>query len=327
MDISPDQLVLREPGLRDATKKEIAIFYEAARLCKKIEEKEDFSKAQKKERKKETKKEKKRKERKEKKEKRKEKKRKEKKRKEKKRKEKKRKEKKRKEKKRKEMPRIKKIINKPDPQILEDLRVSLKKFPFKEQIIWPQRGERDIVAEFYAGPLLETEFRASKIYGDGDCLFSSASVALTGCDIWRAALRLGTYFELIENEAHYLQIIQGTKDYEVLCSDDNDGATLNLIEAGEFHTPFQREALRGIRLLEYSGFLQMWGLATVVGRPIRSLYPVADGVSHLTRTFFPRVPGRLNEVLRIQWTSLKFVIFYSFNLLLSIGLLSIILEN
>ena len=86
MDISPDQLVLREPGLRDATKKEIAIFYEAARLCKKIEEKEDFSKAQKKERKKERKK---RKEKKEKKRKKKEKKRKEKKRKEKKRKEKK----------------------------------------------------------------------------------------------------------------------------------------------------------------------------------------------------------------------------------------------
>jgi len=85
MDISPDQLVLREPGLRDATKKEIAIFYEAARLCKKIEEKEDFSKAQKTRNKKEKK--------------RKEKKRKEKKRKEKKRKEKKRKEKKRKEKK------------------------------------------------------------------------------------------------------------------------------------------------------------------------------------------------------------------------------------
>ena len=114
---------------------------------------------------------------------------------------------------------------------------------------------------------------ALTIYGDGDCLFSSASVALSGADCYRNLLRMATFYELQENKKYYTKKIKEENLFSFVWS-DVEGQIIpeNPLE-DDIKNQFDVEATRGVRPKAFSGFLQMWGLATVLERDIVSLYP------------------------------------------------------
>jgi len=135
---------------------------------------------------------------------------------------------------------------------------------------------------------------------NGDCMFNSVSALLTEVDAYSGILRFAACKELQENEEWYCTTVKNW-GYSIwaLSSD------LLLPDEHSEHEIFSAE----INFCRQSGrdgsLLLMWGLASVLKRPIRSIYPevrAEDIRQLLNRTLPPRVPNGKPEIV-LMWTS------------------------
>lgn len=161
----------------------------------------------------------------------------------------------------------------------------------------PRRLRPDKVAKrLLAGAFSRLDVVPVQTTGDGNCLYNAASIALRGDESLAAELRLRTALELLRNYDYYRT---GYADAGFdLCSDPIDEVCRHVWQPTRF-----------------SSVWSLPPLATVVGRPIRSVYPCvnrSDALSEvLDRLFAPRgvrLEGhdyRRSGGVAIVWSSYK----------------------
>ena len=126
------------------------------------------------------------------------------------------------------------------------------------------------------------------VYGDGNCLFNAVSVSLCGSQRLSAELRVRTVIEMVINAEKY-RCSSNVKTYLCLSPDYKEACT----DCGK-----------------NGGFSSVWtmlALTTVIGRPIRSVYPPCNGPNDfpyrtLNTTFLPDKCVR-GKPIYIMWTS------------------------
>ena len=130
--------------------------------------------------------------------------------------------------------------------------------------------------------------RAVYIPGDGNCLFSTVSVAYSGSMQFAAVLRLLTAFDLGLNKSSH-EAAHAAKQLEAV-------------------SPNYREAcMDGTKNGAYSSTWHIQALANVLGQAIACVYPrvngVLDSTADLLNTTFVSNAKKQKQPLRIMWTS------------------------
>ena len=126
------------------------------------------------------------------------------------------------------------------------------------------------------------------VSGDGNCLYSATSIAISGSPKHSAQLKLQTAIELCLNGVHYKNK-QKVKGF------------------GNISSTYAEACLEAAKDGAYSGTWQMQALASVIGRPIISVYPPFNGLLDLparalNTTIEPK--NTVNqEPIYIMWTS------------------------
>ena len=191
-----------------------------------------------------------------------------------------------------------------DTNSIQEVRTAVESVASNTVVPIPETAQCDTNSLGFAGGLCPQDHLPASIYGDGDCLFSSISVSLIGCDILRRLLRFTTYLELRENKHFYLDQIIEKGEYFFLHSEISEKENL-LLEAGNYEALFVMEVERGVKVGCYASFLHVWGLASVLKRPIMSIYPGDKSLeSLLTRVLHPREDSENTlGLLRVQWTN------------------------
>ena len=123
--------------------------------------------------------------------------------------------------------------------------------------------------------------------GDGNCLFNSGSIATFGDESKACELRVLSCIELVEHGPYYAKLNKGSGID--LVSDDLCTAQILSPINGSYCSPWAMHAM-----------------ATVLGVPIRSVYPPVNGcldrtVAILNTTFQPRIQSKDQPII-ILWT-------------------------
>lgn len=155
------------------------------------------------------------------------------------------------------------------------------------------------------------------IAGDGNCLFRSASVIAYGNESHHIEMRLRTSIELLTNLEYYLNTnsMFNSDDNLLLFwlanfSASNELSYLNMHIASNCRTVLMDCITQALTLNTWVGFWHVIALASVLGVPLRSVYPSSSvGISNnsnvryvLNRTIFPRSPIT-DDTKTIMWTS------------------------
>ena len=133
---------------------------------------------------------------------------------------------------------------------------------------------------------LDYKYFASKpvaltVTGDGNCLYNSASLLLCGEELRIGCLRLLIAEELYFNAEYYAthEIFKLTKEgsgipedllFPVALSSDEDGIIAN---GGNEVDAVKAEAIAGYEFKKWGCLVHMMALASVIRRPIYSVYP------------------------------------------------------
>ncbi|KAK3103000.1 hypothetical protein FSP39_015680, partial [Pinctada imbricata] len=172
-------------------------------------------------------------------------------------------------------------------------QIFLREFPIlesKEQVKFDNWGlSRDATA----ATLLGTNWKGPvpvSVTGDGNCLFHAISVATTGYQMKSEELRLRTAIEMVLYKDYY---VSANKHSDIaLCSPDIDVAVNDCTQNKSFSSAWTMHAA-----------------ASVIRRPIKSVYPVINGpadqcVSILNRVFTPRegIKDQMKEHISIMWS-------------------------
>ena len=122
--------------------------------------------------------------------------------------------------------------------------------------------------------------------GDGNCLFNAVSIALTGNEDRAAELRLRTSVEMALNADTY----QRREDYDQLMT----------------HSPSYSASMKDCCTEgAYSSIWTMMALSSVVGLPIKSVYPPMNGTQckahNALSKFFVTDDTKNRETLTVMW--------------------------
>ena len=126
--------------------------------------------------------------------------------------------------------------------------------------------------------------RAVKVSGDGNCLYNSASIFIKGDETLNGTLRVLTACELYLNAefyANHSKIYQASGDSSY---SEKTLFTLMLTAAGENEWQVSSSKVKAVKAEAagisedkvWSGLVHLMGLATVIKRPIFSVYPNAN---------------------------------------------------
>jgi len=141
--------------------------------------------------------------------------------------------------------------------------------------------------------------------GDGDCLFNAASLALLGHEEMGRYLRLATYVELRDNRQFYLN---NTADQRSA----HDFPLQLLISDGSSWGDKEEAFAKEVNIIKKAGLdvgsVAIWGLASVLQRPISARYPhgpegLPEHTQAMDRQYLPRSP-RYKEGITIMFTQL-----------------------
>lgn len=171
-------------------------------------------------------------------------------------------------------------------------RREAKKIPpfdlYRQQPVPGDFIERDMNAQYILNKCrLSTLGIPSMTTGDGNCLFNAVSIALTGSEDRAAELRLRTSVEMALNADSYT------------CHPDYD---LLMTHSPSFNTSMQDCCTEGA----YSSIWTIMALSSVVGLPIKSVYPPMNGPqckAHqaLSKTFATEDNAHL-EPVNVLWS-------------------------
>ena len=150
--------------------------------------------------------------------------------------------------------------------------------------------------------------------GDGDCLTRSLSIACCGDDSKNVELRAKIVVEGVCNRPRYLDNDyltigsnclrqQGTfmEQYALFSGQYAHGDLQDVIES-----VYENEMLAMCRPREYMGMWQIWAATNVLGRPVRSVFPMCGSAafrSDFNRLCIPfNTQVRKKEPVVIMWT-------------------------
>ncbi|KAK3107530.1 hypothetical protein FSP39_016804 [Pinctada imbricata] len=145
----------------------------------------------------------------------------------------------------------------------------------------------DSVGNHFLGQ--NSDFLAVETTGDGNCLFNAISLGIQNNENLAVEIRYRTCLEMIMNRAFYinehkhdgLTLVSGTYDDSMKACSEN---------------------------FSFSSAFTIHATATVIGKPIRSLYPAVNGIFDnsigiLNRFFSPRNSKSQKNPLCILWSS------------------------
>ena len=209
------------------------------------------------------------------------------------------------------------ITNKPNtPDLCSDLKRKYSQL-LKLNQSFRRFGElqRDLLAQSLIPSDAPTNLIACKAIGDGNCLFNSISLSLVGTMEYSTVLRILTAIELFENADYYEKHPRFREALQSGCSfGELTVFTLALKEPGIVEwershsrvSAVQSEAIGGCQLGGWSSLMHIMGLATVIRRPIFTLYPnCAEGIRPLLHGIVkPRVnmPDVVPTCFYILWS-------------------------
>ena len=202
---------------------------------------------------------------------------------------------------------------------------SAKKLVEDLDILWASKGENvdlskwskddfstglipgDIDFKYFAGKPV-----ALTVTGDGNCLYNSASLVLCGNQLRNGCLRLLVAEELYFNAGYYAthEIFKRTKErsgipedllFPVALSSDGDGVIVN---GGNEMDAVKAEAIAGCEFNKWGSLVHMMALASVIRRPIYSVYPnVAFRYRALMHNVLnPRLPPVNDDPVCLLWS-------------------------
>ena len=125
------------------------------------------------------------------------------------------------------------------------------------------------------------------VRGDGNCLFNAIFLVLFGHENASSEIRLKTFFELFDNAAFYERI--HVKSF-----------------IPDISPPLASAIRQCAQIGSYSCTWTMHTASTVIGKPIKSVYPVVNGpadmnIKILNTTFKPR-GSRFRHDITIMWS-------------------------
>ncbi|KAL9972770.1 hypothetical protein ACROYT_G019138 [Oculina patagonica] len=151
--------------------------------------------------------------------------------------------------------------------------------------------EQDILAQSLIPSDVPVNVIARKAIGDGNCLFHAVSLSLVGTTKYSIILRILTVIELFENAAYYASHPRFREAQQSGCPfGEVTIFTLALKEPGiaEWERSCSRvsavksDAIGGCQLGQWSALIHIMALATVICRPIFTIYPnCAEGIRPL----------------------------------------------
>lgn len=151
--------------------------------------------------------------------------------------------------------------------------------------------EQDILAQSLIPSDVPVNVIARKAIGDGNCLFHAVSLSLVGTTKYSIILRILTVIELFENAAYYASHPRFREAQQSGCPfGEVTIFTLALKEPGiaEWERSCSRvsavksDAIGGCQLGQWSALIHIMTLATVICRPIFTIYPnCAEGIRPL----------------------------------------------
>ena len=153
---------------------------------------------------------------------------------------------------------------------------------------------------------------ALKAVGDGNCLFHAVSIAICGTDIHAPLLRLFTVVELYENPEFYATHpfykanMKAYKNNDMFILGQAGEKIMNA--NGDLVTAVKAEARDCAKDYRYSPPLCMLGLASVIKRPIFSVFPEVKELDKLRNLMHQEVIVReeaMFEPITIMWSTLQ----------------------
>ena len=173
----------------------------------------------------------------------------------------------------------------------------------------------DSLAESLQPADLLNDLRPCKVYGDGNCLFRSASVLCCGDESWHLEFRIACLTELwlhwkwyaesfcalaksVEEEQPSLSVVSLLSS---TLSDDANVLFISQRHAGvtteeEFGNAIRRQAIHTSKSGVYASLLHIAALASVVGDKVKSVHPNKnEGIrSFMNTVFSPTVEASHN---------------------------------
>ena len=146
---------------------------------------------------------------------------------------------------------------------------------------------------------------AADIYADGNCLPRSFSLAAYGCQNNDAEFRLRIIAELIENFKCYLDVKYMTRGH---IYDENYLSRFRAYSSSPLTDEVEHLQDDVFRMRKNGSDMDAYAMAaaaSVLGRPVFSVYPKYSGIfvrPDLHRVFLPRQPVPLASPVYILWT-------------------------
>lgn len=132
--------------------------------------------------------------------------------------------------------------------------------------------EQDILAQSLIPSDVPVNVIARKAIGDGNCLFHAISLSLVGTTKYSIILRILTVIELFENAAYYAS-------HPRFREAQQSGCPFGEVTIAEWERSRSRvsavksDAIGGCQLGQWSSLIHIMALATVICRPIFTIYP------------------------------------------------------
>ena len=117
------------------------------------------------------------------------------------------------------------------------------------------------------------------VRGDGNCLFNAISLVLFGHENASSEIRLKTFFELFDNAAFYERI--HVKSF-----------------IPDISPPLSSAIRQCAQIGSYSCTWTMHAASTVIGKPIKSVYPVVNGPADMNIKI-------LNNHIQAPWVNIQ----------------------
>ena len=164
----------------------------------------------------------------------------------------------------------------------------------RKDLVYSANLIADRVSEQILASLNMSVARRTPIYvsGDGNCLYNAISVGICGNESLSAEIRVRTCLELIKNRHAYRNAPNSRELFFV--SPNYDDAVTSSACKGKFACAWEMQAA-----------------ATVIGRPIQSVYPPRNGlldkaIGILNTVFTPLSSKSKKEPLLIMWSNAVF---------------------
>mgnify|MGYP000751363744 FL=1 len=173
--------------------------------------------------------------------------------------------------------------------------------------------EEDVVAKILYPADAPSDLTPVKVYGDGNCLFRSISLALYGSESHHIECRVRTIVELTSNfqlycdentYKHMLGTTESCIDYIIMSSASDENVVF-----GNVPKTLEKEILKTIKNGTYCSVVHLFALANVCKIPVQSIYPRVNSPT-LNRNINNGIIKPLSHsknkdpdtVLNIMWT-------------------------